>query len=208
MDTPVFSGVKRATMPELISMSSAIATGGAVTLFHIPGVTPEFQDIDAALNFKEPEKSAVFGEKELDSIYARFAGKKGEAVHRIILGCPHYTIFQIQDVVDKLKGAKVAPGVEFVININPQTRNLAREMKYDQVLKEAGVLLISGTCQIIGCGCPSPVYCYAHPEYSSGTVVTDSLKAAVYSPSSLNAARVILADTASCIAAAIAGEWR
>lgn len=206
-DTPVFSGIQNITVPDMISLSSAAATSGAVTLFHIPGVTPEFRTVEEALDHRQPQKVFEFGPAQLQEIYDRYKGTKGEPVNRIILGCPHYTIFQLQHVAEKIKGKKVAPGVDFVINTNPQTRLMAKEMGFDKIFKQAGVLLIAGTCQIIGCGCPSPMYCYVHPEYSSGTVVTDSLKAAVYSPSALNARHIILADTDTCIAAALSGKW-
>src|SRR5665648_175537 len=80
MDVPVFNGIKKANMPDLIALSAAIATGGAVSLFHIPSITPEFDSVEAALNGKEPKRKIIFGEKELQSIYDRYSSEKNEKI--------------------------------------------------------------------------------------------------------------------------------
>ena len=106
MDTPVFTGIKDATTPGLVALSSAIATGGAVSLFHIPGITPEFKSVEEALNHREPALIVEFGEEELRSVYARFDAHEGEKVDTVMIGCPHLTIFQLEKIALALNGQK------------------------------------------------------------------------------------------------------
>ena len=207
MDVPVFDGIAKATMPELIALSSAIATGGAVSLFHIPGITPEFVSVEDALHGKEPKKTVVFGEKELASIYARFRGEEGEKVDTVLVGCPHYSLYQLRGVAERLEGKRVAPEVSLIMSTAPQTKFMAEQMGYVKTINDAGGMLISRTCPIISAGCPGPVYSYNHPDYTNGTLVTDSLKVASYAMSTLSARKIILADSDSCFEAALTGVW-
>jgi hypothetical protein len=206
-DVPVFSGIKRADNPELISLGSALATGGTISLYHIPGITREFETIGEAMGGKPPKRVIEFGEAELQSVYRRYAGEKNEPVNWVFLGCPQATIFQMRQLADLFAGKKIAEGTVVTINVAVPTYDLADHMGYVKTLTDAGVHLVRGTCQIIGSGIPSAQYCYSHPEYSTGTLVTDSLKAAVYTPSALNAKKIILGSTEDCVAAAVNGKW-
>lgn len=208
MDVPVFTGVPEATNPELIALSSGIATGGAVSLFHIPGITPEFRTVDEALNGKAPERVIEFGQDELDAIYARFPGRAEEKVDTVFIGCPHLNIFQMADIAAALDGKRLAPGVRMMMNTNPNTKFMGEKMGYTRQIADSGAMLIAGTCPIIGNGIPGPVHTYTHPEYSTGTFVTDSLKGAAYAKSTMAASKVILGSTEECIKAAISGKWR
>jgi len=207
MDVPVFEGIPSATMPELIALSSAVATGGAVSLFHIPAVTPEFKTVDAALNYKEPKLIVEFGSKELDALYTRFNGVNGEKVDTVLVGCPHYSLYQLRRVAEMLEGKHIAADVSLIMSTAPQTKFIANEMGYVKTINDAGGMLISRTCPIISAGCPGPVYSYTHPEYTSGTLVTDSLKVASYAMSTLSAKKIILGDTKQCFEAALTGVW-
>jgi predicted aconitase len=207
MDVPVFNGISKATMPDLIALSSAIATGGAVSLFHIPGITPEFSSVDAALHHRAPKRTAVFGQRELAEVYERFHGKEGEPVNTVLVGCPHYSLYQLRGVAEQLAGRHVAPEVSLIMSTAPQTKFMAEQMGYVETIRQAGGMLISRTCPIISAGCPGPVYSYTHPGYTTGTLVTDSLKVASYAMSTLSARKIILGDTRQCLEAALAGVW-
>lgn len=208
MDVPVFRGIKSATNPDLIAFSCAIATGGAVSLFHIPGITAEFRTEEEALNGKEPAREIDFTQEDLDKIYARFNACDGEKIDTVFIGCPHLNIYQMKDVSEKLKAKKKPEDLLFIMNTNPSTKRMAEQMGYVDIIRDAGAMLISGTCPIIGNGIPGPVYTYTHPEYTTGTFATNSLKAAAYAKSTMGAKRVVLGSTEECIDAAISGVWR
>ena len=206
-DVPVFQGIEKMDNPEIISLGSALATGGTISLYHIPGITREFASVKEALNNKAPKRVIEFGQAELQSIYDKYPGEKGEKVDRVYLGCPMATIHQMQRLAELFKGKQVAPNTVVSINVSMGVHALAKSMGYVKTLEDAGVHLIRGTCQIIGFGIPSAQYSYSHPEFSLGTLVTNSLKASVYTPSALNAAKVILGSTEECVDAAVNGKW-
>lgn len=208
MDVPVFTGIGEATTPGLTALASAIATGGAVSLFHIPGITPEFRTVEEALHGKAPKKTVEFGEKELRSIYDRFPADKGERIDTVMVGCPHLTIFQLEKVALSLRGRKKPENLLFIMTTSPSTKMLAEKMGYVKMVRDAGAMLIAGSCPIIGSGIPGPFHTYTHPEYSTGNFATDSLKAAAYAKSVLGARRVILGSTEACLDAAMTGVWR
>lgn len=207
LNTPVFTGIKKATLPELIALSSAIATGGAVSMFHIPGITPEAKDLKSALNGSAPQCVIVFGGNEMASIYARYSGEQGEPIDMVVLGCPHYTIHQVSLISRFLEGKKVAKNVKFIVSMAPQTKFLAGQMGYIKTIIEAGGMVISRTCPILSAGCPGPVFSFTHPEYTSGTVATDSLKFVAYAKSTIAATRTILGNTQDCVQAVLTGRW-
>lgn len=208
MDVPVFTGITEATTPGLVAMCCAISTGGPVSLFHIPGITAEFRTLEEALNCKQPERVVEFGEKELRSVYERFPGHEGDKVDTVMIGCPHLTIFQLEKIALALQGKKKPEDLLFIMNTAPATKAMADKMGYVKMVKDAGAMLIAGSCPIIGAGIPGPVYTYTHLEYSTGVFVTDSLKAAAYAKSTMGARRVILGSTDDCLKAAVTGVWR
>ena len=207
MDVPVFTGIDKATNPELMALSAAVATGGAVSLYHIPGITPEFRTTEEALNNKPPTITVTFGEAELKNMRARWAGTVGEKVDTVFLGCPHPNLYQLGDIAEKMRGTKKADDVLFMINVSHSTKIMGEKMHYVQDIKDTGAWLLCGTCPIISNGIPGPNYVQANPDYTTGTLVTDSVKAAVYAKSSLGARKVILGSTESCIQAGITGRW-
>ncbi|MPM67382.1 hypothetical protein SDC9_114304 [bioreactor metagenome] len=110
-------------------------------------------------------------------------------------------------MAEQLSGKKKADDVTLIMSTAPQTKFLASQMGYVKIIEDAGGMLISRTCPIISAGCPGPVYSYTHPEYTSGTVVTDSLKVAAYAKSTLSAKKVLLGSTQQCLNAALTGKW-
>lgn len=88
------------------------------------------------------------------------------------------------------------------------TRKMAEEAGYYQELKAAGAQIIIDTCPMVWVGVPGPGYTYTHPEYTTGSFATDSVKCAAYAKSTLAAHKVLLGDTGSCLEAAVTGKWR
>jgi len=207
MDVPVFTGIKKANNPELMAISASIATGGAVSLYHIPGITAEFRTTEEALNNKAPLKRVTFGEEELKAMYARWAGTKGEKVDTVFIGCPHPNLYQLGEIAGWMRGKKKADDVLCMINVSHTTKVMGEKMNYVQEIKDTGAWLLSGTCPIISNGIPGPNYVQANPDYTTGTFVTDSVKAAEYAKTSLGARKVIIGSTESCIKAAVSGRW-
>ncbi len=79
------------SIDELKLFGAAMAASGKVTMFHSPGITPEWRD------FEVPEERV-----EIDG-----RGERGCEPDLIALGCPHLSESELRKVLELLKGRKV-----------------------------------------------------------------------------------------------------
>jgi predicted aconitase len=206
-DVPVIEGVRPTRQDWLVSLGSTLATSGSVTLFHIPGVTPEARTVEEAFHGKVPKEQYRVTQRDLDAVYERLTTVKGSTrVDFVDLGCPHATLEQLQGLAERLSGKSIAAGVRFWINTNRMTRKQAEYSGYVQAIESAGGLVVADTC---------PVECHFRQstcrEYglevpNVKVMVTDSAKMARY-VGDLVGCRTILTTRERCIQAALTGTW-
>lgn len=170
---PVFTGLPGNPSPEeLVCFGAQLATGGSVAMYHIVGVTPEASDLETAFGGKTPEKKLTITDRDLQKTKELLSHGKGK-IEFVMLGCPHYSIGQVAEVARLLKGKKIDPEVAFWVLTSPATRELADRMGYLDIINRAGGHIIGGTCADISCW---------YGLYSGKVGVTDSVKAAYYTP--------------------------
>lgn len=171
-DIPVLDkmGSPRPSPEELISLGAEMATSGAVSMYHIVGVTPEAKDLKTAFGRKEPRKTVTITDADLRQVQHFNSQPKGK-IDFVMLGCPHYNLWQVRDVSRLLEGKKICKDVDFWVLTSPTTRNLARVMGYEAIINKAGGHIIGGTC--------SDQVCWER-FYQGKVGVTDSLKAWYY----------------------------
>ena len=75
-EVPVIEGVRPDRQDWLVSLGAALATSGSVTLFHVPGVTPEARTVEEAFHGKIPKDHYEVTEKDLDAVYAKLTTAK------------------------------------------------------------------------------------------------------------------------------------
>lgn len=206
-DVPVFTGIHSPKTRDLMALSSSLATGGAVSMFHIVGVTPEAPTLNEAFQSNIPKNQIKITSKDLDQAMKNYSKTEKSKVDFIALGCPYYSIHEIKQVAEFLKGEKIHENVLLWVMTDPQTRNLAENSGYAEAIYQAGGKIIAGTCPITNVGKPGPGYAREHSEYSVGNMATDSVKQAYYAEPILNAKAVFLGDTEKCLRAAISGIW-
>jgi len=170
---PVFTGMPMNPSPEeLVCFGAQLATGGSVAMYHIAGVTPEASDLEAAFGGKNPEKKLTITDLDLQKTQERLSHGRGQ-IEYVMLGCPHYSIGQVAEVSRLLEGKKIHPEVAFWVFTSPATRELADRMGHLDIINRAGGHIIGGTCADISCW---------YGLYSGKVGVTDSVKAAYYTP--------------------------
>jgi predicted aconitase len=209
LDTPVFTGLARPRTRDLMELSAALASSGAVTLFHIVGVTPEAPDLATAFGGRQPRKRIAVTRQDLEATHINLTDREGK-VDFVCLGCPHYSIYEMKKVAELLDGKRVHKDVTLWICTAPQTALFADMAGYTEPIRRAGATIMSGPafCPLFSPGRPGPEYTFAHFDYSIGGFATDAAKQAYYARSNLRAEKVFLGSTEQCIASAIAGEWR
>jgi predicted aconitase len=190
---PVFDGVRRPTQEEAKQLCAALASSGGVTMCHIAGVTPEAPTLEAAFHGDVPKPAATFDQAALASTYALLSAHTDREIDSVILGCPHASLFEIAQIAAWLRGTRVADGVRLWINAACGTKRNAEAMGYAAEIQAAGGTILCDTCP-------------TNLRIPARRIVTSGFKQAHYARGMVGA-ETIVADTAACIRAAVAGKW-
>lgn len=196
---PVFTGIpKDVTVDQLKSLGAALASSGAVALFHIVGVTPEAPTVEAALGGGEPKEAWEFTRAELEEAYHRLSKQQGQPVSLVAMGCPHSSINEIIQIAQLVQGKKVKAAF-WVLCAQP-VKQLAIRSGHAQILEDAGVTLVCDTCPVLGA--------MAEPMQKIGmtAMATNSAKLAHYAPGQWKIP-TYYGTTEECINAALKGEF-
>jgi predicted aconitase len=198
--TPVIVGVPRQiTQDQIRFLISPMPTGGAISLVHIVGVTPEAPTAEEALGHKKPEDTISVSRKDLQSSYETLTTARGGKVDLVTFGCPHCSIGQIQQIASLLDGKRIHPDTRLWVGTSRHYQMMAREMGYGKVIEKAGGLIIADVC--VAPGAPF------HLVEGVKTVAINSARGAYFIPGACGV-EVIFSDTKECIEAAINGKWR
>ena len=170
-------------------------------MYHVPGLTPEASTVEAAFGGKEPVDTVVIKREDLRKVYDKLQHGDDENVDFVYLGCPHYTMDQVQKAVYLLEGKKCKANLW--IMTNPWTFKMAEMMGYRDLIRRAGGVLVSGSCPALlgGEGFLPP---------NTKVMATDAAKQNYYItgcayPSKLQA---WYGTTEECIEAAVTGKWK
>jgi predicted aconitase len=194
---PVFTGMSglRPLPEDLTALGAQLATGGAVGMYHIVGVTPEAPDLTTALGGKPPKREIVIRDADLEKANQDLSDPAGK-IDFIMFGCPHYTLRQVADVARLLEGKSLRKGVELWVLTSFTTRELARRMGYLDIIQRAGGHIIANTC--------TDQVCWER-LYRGKKGIVDSFKTAYYTRR--RGIEFILRRRSECIAAGLQGGW-
>lgn len=135
---PYYRGI-RPGVEEAKTMAAAMAASGAVAMFHVEGVTPEWKDFDVS----ELETIHI-GKKELKDAYDRL--NTVEDVQLIALGCPHLTEKEMHEIASLLKGKKKRGDTEIWFCTSEAVRDRCPDDV--RILEEFGPVL-ADTCMVV-----------------------------------------------------------
>jgi predicted aconitase len=190
---PVFDGARRPTQAEAKQLCAALASSGGVTMCHIAGVTPEAPTLEAAFHGQVPAHAIAFDDQALQETYASLRTQTGDEIDAAILGCPHASLHEIAQIAALLQGRRVADGVRLWVSTARGTKRSAEAMGYAAIIEAAGGIVLSDTCP-------------TNLRVPAARIVTPGFKQAHYARG-MTGAEVIVADTDSCIRAAVSGRW-
>jgi cis-L-3-hydroxyproline dehydratase len=191
---PVFTGVPSCpSKEELTSLGAQLNTGGAVSMFHMVGVTPEAPDLETAFGGNSPAEKVSVTNADLHKIQQCISSKEGK-IDFAMFGCPHYSLNQVQNAARLLEGKQIHKDVELWILTSVHTRELAKRMGYLGIIERAGGHMIADTCPDMPCW---------YRRYSGKVGITDSPKAAYYTVR--RGIHYIVKRMPECIEAALKG---
>jgi len=181
---PVIEGIEP-TPDDLKTLGSMLGAAGAIALFHVLDVTPEARALGRAI-LGPDHKRLTITDAELGAAERTLRGDTGRFSH-IIIGCPHLSTDELQQIASMLEGKRVR-GRLWLLASEPVRRDLAGT-ETERVLQQAGAQLKS-LCAI---------YFHDTPRLFGKRILTDSVKLAYHTGSTW-------APLEECLAAAKGAE--
>lgn len=189
---PVFTGVTRQpSTEELINFCAMSNVSGAISMFYIPGFTIEAKTVKEAFQGDTPVDEITVTDRELKQACEELQTISGK-IDFVMLGCPHYTLKQVEEVARLLDGKKIHDGVSFWVCTSATTKMLAERTGYVDIIERAGGHVVVDTCIDEPCWI----------AYKNKVGMTDSPKCAYYR----RFKDVIVSRLQDCIEAAIKGK--
>lgn len=152
----------------LKSLGAALASSGAVSLYHVEGVTPEAEFAKNHESFNETEIIDVDEKTVKESIDN--LSTTDSIPDLVSLGCPHASISEIQKVANLLKGKKLKK--DLWICTSKAIKSISQQCGYLDIIEAAGGKLVSDTCMVV-----API-----EELDYEVIGVNSAKAANYVP--------------------------
>ena len=201
---PVITGLPgRITADALKALCAAAASGGAVSLFHLVGVTPEAPDVQTAFGLRA--EAAIPADvprytvtpADLSALQVRLNTVNGRHADLVVLGCPHASAEELHRIAALLAGRAVAAGTELWIMTDRANAAAAAQSCDLAVLEAAGARITRDTCLMEmdeGDG-----------RFFGKNMITNSGKAVQYAPA-ICGVKGMIADLAACVDAAVTGQ--
>jgi hypothetical protein len=167
-------------------------TSGAIPMFYIPGFTVEASTIEEAFQGDIPEDKITVTDDDLKRVYEELQTTSGK-IDFVMLGCPHYTLRQVEEVAKLLKGKRIHDSVSFWVCTSATTKVLAQRIGYVDIIEKAGGHVVVDTCIDEPCWI----------AYKNKVGMTDSPKCAYYR----RFKEAIVSRLRDCTEAAIEGRW-
>ena len=176
-------------LDKLKLLGAALASSGAVALYHIADVTPEAQlTPDLCL----PEAPTLI----VDSLGPAYEALNAPIadIDLVVIGCPHASLGELHQVAEGLRDQCLTS--DLWVTTARETRNRAEALGYVQAIEEAGGLVVADGCVVV-----APM-----SELRYRTLATNSAKMAYYALPHAGL-QVRFGSLERCLSAAISGRW-
>lgn len=196
---PVITGTAKPTTTQFQKFNSAVHTGGAVEMYHIPGSTPEAPTVEWAFGGKKNYEEVIIGDAELRKAYDYLNYHETDKVDMVYLGCPHLNMVDLMILARKFEGKKVR--IPVWIMTAPWLYAAAVEQGFAKIFADAGIKFMSGACLAAMGAVPDGVNCIAVDTAKQANYVTGCY------PDDDRHLQVCYGTTDECIDAALTGIW-
>lgn len=170
-------------------LGAALASSGAVALYHIANVTPEAQlTPDLCL-----PSAPVLTIDSLEPAYEAL-NTPITSIDLVVIGCPHASLDELRHVADILRGQRLAS--DLWVTTARETRDRAEELGFVQAIEEAGGQVVADGCVVV-----APM-----SELRYRTLATNSAKMAYYAMPHARL-QVRFGPLERCLEAAVSGHW-
>jgi predicted aconitase len=195
---PVITGdFKNLSTIDVKQLFASIATTSGAVMCHIVGQTPEAPTLDIATGHKPILDSFIVTKSDYDDSMQILCDKEKGNVDFVSLGCPHYTLEEVQNVSSYLRGKKIKDGTRVYIWTAYPIKEMARVNGYLDVIEAAGAQIFTSSC---------PIMVGEQAVEGATGIALDGAKQAHYIRS-MTDANIYYGDMKQCIDAAIKGKW-
>lgn len=193
---PVITGLTvQPSEDQLKTFGAAMASSGAVALFHLVGVTPEAPNEERAFRGRRPQEAVDLTLADLRAARRDLTTADGDELDMVVLGSPHYSLAEFRHLAPLLAGRHRHSNVRFLITTSRAVKMLAQEAgALDAVYAFGGELTVD-TCILTTPMLPTDVR----------VVMTNSAKYAYYGPGLLGT-RMVFGSLEDCLDSAVAGR--
>lgn len=126
-------------------LGAALASSGAVSIYHAENITPEANIVNKDESFDELEKVDIDADTINDTIDNLSTTDKIPDL--VCLGCPHASITEIQKVADIVKGKTL--NKDLWICTSKAIKSIAKQCGYLDIIENAGGKIVSDTCMVV-----------------------------------------------------------
>jgi predicted aconitase len=142
---PVIDGLPKATPDELKHLGAALASYGSMALFHIPGQTPEADDLGQLFDGTIPDYAIEVGDADLNGVYRSYDVTDPQA-RLVVFSGPQLSLFELKYLAERFEGRRVATGTRVFVTSGSGPLADATRLGYLQTLQGAGVMVLEGVC--------------------------------------------------------------
>jgi predicted aconitase len=185
------------TEAQLKALGAAMASSGAVALFHWVGVTPEAPDLATAFHGRTPGEVHDVTAAELARSRAELttAGRGEGALELVVLGSPHFSLEEFQELAPLVAGRRRHEAVRFNVTCGRGVQAIAGAQGVLAPVEAFGAEVTVDTCILT-----TPML-----GDQVRTLMTNSPKFAYYTPGLLGK-KVVFGSLADCVESAVQGR--
>jgi len=200
-ETPVFTGIPSSVnLDKLKHLGAALATSGAMSIFHMVGVTPEAKSVKEALGGEKPLDKITVTRREIKATYEELCRSEKVEVDFVYTGCPHASLGEVKKVALLLKGKKISTNIKMWVSTSSVVKSLCERSGLVDIIRKAGGEVICDTCTPV-----APHHFFL--ERGFNVMATNSAKAA-HCNSSMDGLQTLFGTIENCVDAAVEGLWR
>lgn len=135
------------TVDQLKNFGAAVASSGSAALYHVAGVTPEARTLDECLADTVEDEYTIHPEM-LEEARAKLWTSQQDDVDLVILGCPHLSYPELQQLEQLFAGRKVSASTEFWVFTNRAVHTWLIDSGLHEKLTEKGVKIYTDGCTL------------------------------------------------------------
>lgn len=198
---PVIDGLKhKPTDDELKALGAALATSGAVGMFHIVGVTPEATSVEEAFGYQHPRDVWQITEKELKGLWKSLTIRDEGKIDLVLLGSPQFSLAEFEAFTKLISGKVCHPRVKVFITTNRIAYEQAMRIGAIAEIEKFGASIITDSCL-----CMIKPFIENYIQNESCSIMTNSGKFVHYGPALTGREGVFIGSLNDCIKSAISG---